>query len=91
MLTFLKLLFVMSLSIDDGFADPRKVALIQGIDTVSIEKGVDVITSQTRKNIIGNQRVLEHSEESLNQPQDYSGFSKDNSLESIEHEIRAGK
>ena len=91
MLTFLKLLFVMSLSIDDGFADPRKVALIQGIDTVSIEKGVDVITSQTRKNIIGNQRVLEHSEESLNQPQDYSGSSKENSLESIEDEMRAGK
>ena len=81
----------MSLSIGDGFFDPRKVALIQGIDTVSIEKGVDVITSQTRKNIVGDQRGLEDSEESLNQPQDYSGSSKDNSLESIEDEIRAGK
>ena len=91
MLTFLKLLFVVSLSIYDGCADPRKVALIQGIDTVSIEKGVDVITSQTRKNIVGDQRRLEHSEEFLNQPQDYSGSSKDNSLESIEDEIRAGK
>ena len=91
MLTFLKLLFVVSLSIYDGCADPRKVALIQGIDTVSIEKGVDVITSQTRKNIVGDQRGLKDSEEFLNQPQDYSGSSKDNSLESIEHEIRAGK
>ena len=81
----------MSLSIDDGFADPRKVALIQGIDTVSIEKGVDVITSQTRKNIVGDQRGLKDSEEFLNQPQDYSGSSKDNSLESNEHEIKAGK
>ena len=91
MLTFLKLLFVVSLSIYDGFADPRKVALIQGIDTVSIEKGVDVITSQTRKNIVGDQRGLKDSEEFLNQPQDYSGSSKENSLESIEDEIRAGK
>ena len=91
MLTFLKLLFVVSLSIYDVFADPRKVALIQGIDTVSIEKGVDVITSQTRKNIVGDQRGLKDSEEFLNQPQDYSGYSKENSLESIEHEMRAGK
>ena len=59
-------------------SDPRNVALIQDISTVSLEKGVDVVTSVNKKS--GH----EHSKESFKDPQEYSATSKEIVTESLE-------
>ena len=52
-------------------SDPRNIALIQDIKTVSMEKGVDIVSSFHGKS--GH----EHSKESFKDPQEYSASSKE--------------
>ena len=71
----LKYAFIRALLISYVTSEPRNIAIIQDIDTVSIEKGVDIITTKHEKS------NYEHSKESHElQPklqQEYSEASKE--------------
>ena len=59
-------------------------AHIQNIETVSIEKGVDIITSKHQKS------GYERSKESFKMPQEYFEYSKEKLSSSIEDEDEPG-
>ena len=76
--------FVRALLISYVTSEPRNVAIIQDIDTVSIEKGVDIITTKHEKS------NYEHSKETHEvQPklqQEYSEASRETISSSNEHQ-----
>ena len=80
--------FIRALLISYVTSEPRNVAIIQDIDTVSIEKGVDIITTKHEKS------HYEHSKESHDlQPklqQEYSEASREIISSSNEHPDNIG-
>ena len=65
------LCFIILITTESIFSDPLSVASIQHISTVSMEKGVDIISS------IHEKSGHEHSKESFTNPQEYSAASKE--------------
>ena len=79
---YLEFLCIITLIIPKSiFSDPRSVALIQDINAVSMEKGVDIISS------IHEKSGHDHSKDSFRYPEEYSAASKEtNNMSSEEGE-----
>ena len=77
-------LFFIFITIKDGTFKMHHTAHIQNIETVSIEKGVDIITSKHEKS------GFERSKESFKMPQEYFEYSKEKLSSSIEDEDEPG-